>query len=141
MKKTIIACIVSIAFIGCTNSVENSIKKACSQIINETGIKKWKYAIPYITVIEDSISKDWIFYKVFTDVYRNKERSIKCTNLYKIDNIFIVVVGKNSSEKILSAKEFDEIRTFDGDKYHIDAQSFILKINRKNFGYSITKAP
>lgn len=63
MKKIIIACIVSVVFIGCTNSVESSIKKACSQIINETGIKKWKYAIPYITVIEDSISKDWIYYK------------------------------------------------------------------------------
>ena len=60
MKKIIILCFISVTFISCVTSIDNSIKKACSQIIDETGINDREY----LKVVEDSISKDSLYYNV-----------------------------------------------------------------------------
>ena len=82
MKKIIILCFISVTFISCVTSIDNSIKKACSQIIDETGINDREY----LKVVEDSISKDSLYYNVCIEVYGNNMQPPEYTDLYKIRN-------------------------------------------------------
>lgn len=133
MKKIIILCFISATFISCVTAIDNSIKKACSQIIDELGINEREY----LNVVEDSISKDSLYYKVWIEVYGNNMQPPEYTDLYKINNTYVIVMKKNGEKKSLSRNILEEIFTFDGDKLHIDAPVFILKINRTNFDYSL----
>lgn len=122
---------------SCSNSLDNSIKDACKQIICETNLNEWEYMTPYLRIEEKELTKDSIYYLITIELFTDLKQSLEYTKFYEVDDINILILDKDTSKHKFLSKEKKDLYTYDGNNWQLDFPSYKLRINKLNFDYNL----
>ena len=129
--------LISVMVVSCSDSIDNSIKDVCKQIISETSLNEWEHMNPYLRIIEENKTKDSIYYSITIEIYTDFKENIEYTKRYKIDDVYVLMLNKNAPKHKFLFTEKEEMYTFDGKGWQLDFPYYKLRINRLNYDYCL----